>query len=82
MTPAGSTESFSSWVIWPIFSSIVISARRASARTSGGRLSSCQSVAADGLGLPVGGADTSEVPQAPATRAATTRNAISLRVMP
>ena len=58
VTPCGSTEPCSSWVIWPIFSSSVISASSAAARVAGGRLASCQSTAADADPAGVdGGAD-------------------------
>ena len=47
-TPCGWTEPCSSWVIWPIFSSMVISARRAAARATGDWVGSCQSTTAAG----------------------------------
>ena len=60
------------------------SSRRSSSRRGGprpgprvGRLVSCQSIAAEALGLDDGGADTSDVPHAPATRATVARIAMS-----
>src|SRR4029079_5086130 len=73
-TPWGSTEPFSSCVIWPIFSSIVICASRADARAAGDRLVSRQSatVAADDAAI-VGAGDVGVVVVGdgahPATRA-------------
>ena len=54
VTPDGATEPFSSCVIWPIFSSMVICARSAAARAVAGRLGSCQSRLAAGPGVPDG----------------------------
>ena len=72
-TPAGSTDPCSSWVIWPIFSSRVISARSAVARVSAGCDGSRQADAGREEGGPLadppGGIDGVEVPQAPATSA-------------
>ena len=65
MTPAGSTEPFSSWVIWPIFSSMVISASSASTRASTGWVASCQSTAAgSGVSATLGSGETVAVSQA------------------
>ena len=49
VTSVEATDRFSSWVIWPIFSSIVIAARSAAARAVGAWAASCQSRPGFGL---------------------------------